>query len=70
MAFTDDVKARIQERWTEVKAQIQATWAELTDDDLANGEFDPDGLVQRISAKVNEAADAVEAKITEIVNSL
>jgi len=39
-------------------------------DDLGNGEFDPQDLINRIAAKVQEAADAVEAKITEIVNNL
>ncbi len=56
--------------WDQMKGRVKESWGALTDDDVDRADGRWDQLVGTIKEKTGEGADAVEEKLSDILEKV
>lgn len=69
MGMNQQDRDNLTNNWDQASQQIRAKYPQLTDDDLKNGQSDPDSLVASISQRTGESEDSVRQTLQQVAQS-
>jgi uncharacterized protein YjbJ (UPF0337 family) len=64
----DAQRMQLQGKWEQVRGKVKEAWGSLTDDDLDRTEGQWDQLVGAIRERTGETQEAVERRLSDIVD--
>ena len=64
-----DVDLKTEGKWDQIRGRVKEAWGTLTDDDLDRTEGKRDRLVGTIKEKTGDAAEAIEKKLDQMIDS-
>ena len=59
----------LSQNWEQAKTQIKAQFPDVTDDELASGQNDPDALVSAIASRTGQDETQVRSQVEALARS-
>lgn len=64
-----EMDLKTEGKWDQIKGRVKEAWGDLTDDDLDRSEGKRDRLVGAIKEKTGETAEAIEQKLSKLLDA-
>lgn len=70
MTMNQQTRDALSKNWQGAKEKIRAEFPDVTDEDFAQGEGNPDGFVSAIASRTGQDQASVEQRLSQVAQNL